>query len=465
VISDITAEKQAEARVRHMAHYDSLTELPNRLMFNMGLNRAFADKRNQQRIALMYIDVDVFKSVNDMFGHPVGDAFLRAVASRLDACVTSTQLAGEAHLVARLGGDEFAVMLVGENVADQSIRLAEKLVEALAQPFEMSGHEINSSISVGVALAPEHGNTAQVLQSNADIALYVAKDEGRNRWEMFAPGMDVAVQERHAIERDLRSALVNDELRLFLQPLVDVETGKQAGFESLIRWEHPERGLVMPLDFIPVAEESGLIVPIGEWVLRTAMAEAASWEEPMTIAVNLSPVQLRSPNLLPTIINGLAETGLDPARLELEITEGVLLHDSEANIETLNRLHALGVKIALDDFGTGYASLNYLLTFPFDKIKIDRSFVTDLETRQDCREIVGAVIGLANRLGMCTLAEGVEHEAQLIKLREQGCEMVQGWLFGKAMPAAHYALERKAIIETPAEDAAPTIATPRRKAA
>jgi diguanylate cyclase (GGDEF)-like protein/PAS domain S-box-containing protein len=455
VISDISAEKQAEARVRHMAHYDSLTGLPNRMMFTSALNRAFAEARKGTRTVLMYLDIDHFKSVNDMYGHPAGDSFLNAVAKRIQDSVETSQLAGEIHLVARLGGDEFAIMMVGQDVGDQAVRLADQLVSVLSAPYEIDGHELNSGVSIGIAIAPDHATTAQVLQSNADIALYVAKDEGRNRWEMFAPGMDVAVQERHAIERDLRLALAGNELRLFLQPLIDVETRTQTGFEALVRWEHPVRGMVMPLDFIPIAEETGLIVPIGEWVLRTAMAEAASWSDPMTIAVNLSPVQLRSANLLPTIINGLAETGLDAARLELEITESVLMHDCEANIAILNRLHALGVKIALDDFGTGYASLNYLRTFPFDKIKIDRSFVNDLDTRDDCRAIVGAVISLANQLGMKTLAEGVEHEAQLIKLREQGCEMVQGWLFGKAMPAAHYQLTRL-------EEEVPILAAPKR---
>jgi EAL domain-containing protein (putative c-di-GMP-specific phosphodiesterase class I) len=286
---------------------------------------------------------------------------------------------------------------------------------------------------------PDHATNAQMLQNNADIALYVAKKEGRNRWELFEPGMDVAVQQRHAIERDLRLALTRDEFRLYFQPLVNVETGLHTGFEALIRWEHPEHGMVMPNDFIPIAEESGLIVPMGEWVIRTAMAEAVRWSEPRTIAVNLSPVQLRSPNLLPTIINALGETGLDPARLEVEITESVLLNNCEANIAILNRLHDLGIKIALDDFGTGYASLNYLRTFPFDKIKIDRTFVTELGHRADCRAIVSAVISLANNLGMCTLAEGVESEEQLAALRSEGCSMVQGWLFGKAMPADHYA--------------------------
>jgi diguanylate cyclase (GGDEF)-like protein len=439
VISDISAEKQAEARVRHMALYDSLTELPNRLMFATALHREMANRHDAARLALLLVDFDNFKQVNDMYGHGAGDQFLKLVSHRLTEIVGENGLGGQGRIVARLGGDEFAVLMSSEDVYDVAIRLASRLVEAFAEAVLLDGHEINSGVSVGIAIAPNHGNTAQVIQSNADIALYVAKNGGRGRWEMFEPGMDVAVQQRHAIERDLRSALVNDELRLYLQPLVDVETGDHTGFEALIRWEHPERGLVMPNDFIPIAEETGLIVPMGEWVIRTAMAEAATWREERTIAVNLSPVQLRSPNLLPTIVNALAETGIDPARLEVEITESVLLNDCEANIAVLNRLHDLGVKIALDDFGTGYASLNYLRTFPFDKIKIDRSFVTDLPHREDCRAIVGAVISLANKLGMCTLAEGVEDERQLAQLRAEGCEMVQGWLFGKAMPVEHYA--------------------------
>jgi diguanylate cyclase (GGDEF)-like protein len=446
VISDISSEKRAEARVSHMAHYDSLTALPNRMMFQGGLERAVDALNSSGRIALLYIDVDQFKQINDMYGHLAGDQFLIEVAKRLDQTASEGGLGGEGRMVARLGGDEFAIMLVGDDVGDKSVRLSQMLVDTLSVPFLVGGHEINSSISVGLALAPDHAGSAQALQSNADIALYAAKDAGRNRWEMFEPGMDLVLQERHAIERDLRTALTGDELRLYIQPLVDVETGKQSGFEALLRWEHPVRGMVMPLDFIPIAEESGLIVPIGEWVLRMAIAEAATWDEPMTIAVNLSPVQLRSANLLPTIMNALAESGLDPARLELEITESVLMQNCEENITILNRLHDIGVKIALDDFGTGYASLNYLRTFPFDKIKIDRSFVNDIEKRDDCRAIIGAVISLANELGMCTLAEGVEQESQLTKLREQGCGMVQGWLFGKAMPASHYSLKKKIVV-------------------
>ena len=465
VISDVSAEKQAEARVRHMAHYDALTGLPNRLMFNNALSRMVADEVAAKRMVVMLIDVDHFKSVNDSLGHPIGDQFLRAVSSRLIECVTKSGLGGEGHIVARLGGDEFAVMMAGEDAADHAIRLAQRLVDKMAEPFLVSGHQILSGVSIGLAIAPFDGESAEALQRNADLALYCAKDNGRGCWERFEIGMDVAVRLRHAMERDLRGALAADEMRLFFQPLVDVGTGKQSGFEALIRWESAERGLVMPNEFIPLAEETGLIVPLGEWVIRTAMAEAARWTEPLTVAVNVSPVQMRSANLLPTIINALAETGLDPARFEVEITEGVLLHDSEANMAVLHRMRDLGIKVALDDFGTGYSSLNYLRTFPFDKIKIDRSFVNDLERREDCRAIVSAVIGLAHNLGMVTLAEGVEDDLQLEELRREGCSMVQGYLFGKAMPAGHYIGGSANAL--PAPDAEPRRARPsgKRKAA
>ncbi len=454
VISDISSEKQAEARVRHLAHYDSLTELPNRMMFTQALHRMIADRRKKSRLAVLLVDFDHFKSINDMYGHPIGDAFLKLAATRLADCVTTASVGGEGRMVARLGGDEFAILTGGEDTPDHASRLAQLIVDTMASPFEVEGHIIDSGVSIGVALAPDHADSADILLSNADIALYAAKGDGRGRWEMFMPGMDEAIHKRLSIARDLRTAVSGGELRLYLQPLVNVESGQHSGFEALLRWEHPERGMVMPNDFIPVAEETGLIIPMGEWVIRTALAEAASWDEPFTIAINLSPVQLRSPNLLPTIINALAETGIDPSRVEFEITESVLLNDSEANIQVLNRMHQLGLKIALDDFGTGYASLNYLLTFPFDKIKIDRSFVTDLESRSEAQAIVGAVIRLANQLGMCTLAEGVEEEAQLQQLRSQGCEMVQGWLFGKAMPAEHYGAVKR-IMSLPAIKALP----------
>ncbi len=438
VISDVTVQHLAESRVHHMAHYDALTGLPNRALFNQSLGELLDETEECANLALLLIDVDHFKSVNDMFGHPIGDAFLRAIALRISAAVDDSGLGGTHRLVARLSGDEFAVVVTGDSACDHGVRLAEHLIEVMLEPMTIEGHELGNGLSIGIALAPQHASLKQQLVSNADMALYAAKNAGRGTWEMFEPGMDAKLQERHALTRDLRHAVARGELRMFLQPLVDVATETMTGYEALLRWEHPAHGLVMPDAFIPLAEETGLIVPIGEWMIRTALAEAAGWEGEQTIAINLSPVQLDSPNLLPVIVNALAESGIDPTRVEFEITESVLLHNSETNIAVLNRLHDLGVKIALDDFGTGYASLNYLLTFPFDKIKIDRSFISGLSSREDSRAIVGAVISLANQLGMCTLAEGVEDAEQLASLRAHGCQMVQGWLFGKAQPALHY---------------------------
>ena len=438
VIADVTTQHLAESRVHHMAHYDALTGLPNRALFNQSLGELLDEPDENANLALILIDVDHFKLVNDMYGHPTGDAFLRAIAERISATVEDSGLGGTQQLVARLSGDEFAIVVTGDSACDHGVRLAELLIEVMRIPIVIEGHELSNGFSIGIALAPQHAALKQQLVSNADMALYAAKNAGRGTWEMFEPGMDVALHERHALTRDLRHAVARGELRMFLQPLVDIASEAMTGYEALLRWEHPIHGLVMPDIFIPLAEETGLIVPIGEWVIRTALTEAASWDGGQTIAINLSPVQLDSPNLLPLIVNALAVSGIDPARVEFEITESVLLHNSDTNLATLNRLHDLGVKIALDDFGTGYASLNYLLTFPFDKIKIDRSFISGLGSREDSRAIVGAVISLANQLGMCTLAEGVEDADQLASLRAHGCQMVQGWLFGKAQPPLHY---------------------------
>ena len=438
VISDVTSQHLAESRVHHMAHYDALTGLPNRALFYQSLGEALDETDGRANLALLLIDVDHFKSVNDMFGHPVGDAFLRAMSLRISATVADSGLGGTHQLVARLSGDEFAIVVSGDSACDHGVRLAERLIEVMREPMMVEGHELANGFSIGIALAPQHAELKQQLVSNADMALYAAKNAGRGIWEMFEPGMDAALHARHSMTRDLRHAVARGELRMFLQPLVDVASEAVTGYEALLRWEHPTHGLVMPDTFIPLAEETGLIVPIGEWVIRTALTEAARWESDQTIAINLSPVQLGSPNLLGVIVNALADSGINPERVEFEITESVLLHNSDVNILVLNRLHDLGVKIALDDFGTGYASLNYLLTFPFDKIKIDRSFISGLSSREDSRAIVGAVISLANQLGMCTLAEGVEDAEQLASLRAHGCQMVQGWLFGKAQPSQHY---------------------------
>jgi predicted signal transduction protein with EAL and GGDEF domain len=345
-----------------------------------------------------------------------------------------------------MGGDEFAVLMSGVDVADHALELAAEIVAAMAREFILDGKPIQSSASIGLALAPLHALNGQDLQRNAEMARRYAKRTGGCNFAKFAADMDSDAQKRMEMERDLRSALTNNELQVYFQPLVEAESGSHSGFEALVRWVHPERGMVMPDSFIPLAEDTGLIVPIGEWVLRTALAEAASWKDPLSIAVNLSPVQMRNPGLLGMVVNALAETGLEPSRLELEITESVLLNDSEANLNTLHLLRKLGVRIALDDFGTGYSSLNYLRTFPFDKIKIDRCFIKELEEREDCRAIVSAVIGLARNLGMVTTAEGVEHEYQLEELRREGCTQLQGYLFGRPEPAESYEGLRAEIV-------------------
>lgn len=434
VISDVTEQRRAENRAHRMALFDALTELPNRANFTQQLGEMLAARHGTEQVALLLLDIDHFKTINDMHGHPTGDAYLKAFAIRLAETVAGSGLGGTQPTVARLGSDEFAIGVIGGNACDHAVRLAELLVIAMADPLVIDGQELPCAISLGMALAPLHSENQRQLQSYADIALSAAKKGGRGMWEMFEPGMDEALHARHTLARDLRHAIGRGELKLFLQPLVDIESEIKTGYEALLRWQHPVHGMVSPDKFIPIAEETGQIVQIGEWVIREAFAEAARWPAGETIAINLSPIQLSSPNLLPVIVNALADSGLEPGRVEFEITEGVLLNNSEANMDVLCRMQALGLKIALDDFGTGYASLNYLLTFPFDKIKIDRSFVSGLATREESRAIVASVIALANRLGMCTLAEGVEEREQLDALREQGCRMVQGWLFGKAEP-------------------------------
>jgi diguanylate cyclase (GGDEF)-like protein len=426
VVTDITAQRQAEEKVSYMAHYDGLTDLPNRFQFNESLYRAF--NRNREAIGLMYLDLDNFKTVNDTLGHPVGDQLLKAVARRLEACV------GEHDMIARLGGDEFAIMVAPENL-DQIDAMASRIISAMGKPFSLDGHDVVIGSSIGIACAPDHGDSGEKLLQNADLALYAAKTGGRNRAARFEAGMDEVAQSRRLLELDLRSALGKDEMRLHYQPLVNVETGVTNGYEALIRWEHPERGTVMPNLFIPIAEETGLIIQIGEWVIRQAMDDLATWEEEVTVSINLSPAQMRSPSLISTLVNALASTGVDSARVCLEITETVLMQDSEANMETLHRLRGLGVQIALDDFGTGYSSLNYLRSFPFDKIKIDRCFVAEIDSREDCRAIVRSVVNLAHSLGMTTTAEGVERAEQVEHLRAEGCGEVQGFLYSKAVPA------------------------------
>ena len=425
VVTDITIQRLAETKVNYMAHYDGLTELPNRFLFNENLHRAL--ERQVQGVGLMYIDLDYFKSVNDTLGHPVGDKLLKSVARRLEACVRS------GDIIARLGGDEFAILVGGQSLTTIH-ELAARIIDAIALPFSLDGYDVTTGASIGIACAPDHGNTAEKLLQNADLALYAAKAEGRSRFAQFEQGMDSAAQTRRMLELDLRSALARDEMRLYFQPLINVVTGEPVAYEALVRWEHHSRGIVMPNDFISIAEETGMVIKIGEWVIRRAIDQAALWPDHISVSVNLSPAQMRSTNLLPTVINALANSGVAPNRLEFEITESVLMHDSEANLAILRKLSEIGVRIALDDFGTGYSSLNYLRSFPFDKIKIDRCFIEEIDSRDDCRAIVRSIVSLADSLGMVTTAEGVERESQMVELRREGCTEVQGFLFSKAVP-------------------------------
>ncbi len=431
VAADITSAKKAEARVAHLAHFDSLTDLPNRALFNQSLQRSIARMKNDQKLAVLYLDLDHFKAINDTLGHGAGDLVLKAVANRLEHNI------GIEDVVARLGGDEFAVSLRNVGSREEVIETAKNIIEKLSEPVMVEGQPVVTGVSIGIALAPESGNDADELIKHSDIALYHAKENGRGCASVFERSMHEAVQDRRNIEMDLRAALKRNELELYYQPLVNIDTSETIGYEALLRWHHSEKGMIMPDVFIPVAEDTGLIVQLGEWVVRSALYEVAKWPDHLSVAVNLSPAQMRSPNLMPTIINALAATGVSPHRLELEITESVLMNDNQSNVELLHKIRSLGVRIALDDFGTGYSSLNYLRSFPFDKIKIDRCFVDEVDSREDCRAIIRAVTGLASSLGMVTTAEGVERSDQLSQLKEEGCVQVQGYLFSKAMPAAN----------------------------
>ncbi len=426
VVTDVTAQRRAEERISHMAHYDGLTDLPNRFSFTDAIGRAL--KRSKGNVGLIYFDVDQFKAVNDTLGHPIGDKLLKAIADRLEADLSPGEV------LARLGGDEFALMAPAASVGRVN-EIVERLQQAFVTPFSLGEHQILISASMGMACAPDHADDFEGLFRRADLALRTSKANGRNCATWFEPGMDDVAEERRLLEADLRRALVNGEFRLHYQPIVAAAAGNTLAYEALVRWAHPTRGTVMPSTFIPLAEDSGLIVQLGEWVIREALQDMATWPEDVGVSINLSPAQMRSPNLVSTVVNAIARTGVDPKRIILEITETVLLHDSESNLDTLHRLRALGVGIALDDFGTGYSSLNYLRCFPFDKIKIDRSFVRDIESREDCRAIVRSVVQLAKSLGMTTIAEGVEREAQVKHLIAEGCDTLQGFLYSPAVPA------------------------------
>ncbi|HXI06952.1 MAG: putative bifunctional diguanylate cyclase/phosphodiesterase [Bradyrhizobium sp.] len=427
-VVDITERRNAEARIAHMAHHDSLTNLPNRDFYQERLRQAL-ERAGGKHVAVLCVDLDLFKNVNDSFGHPTGDRLLKEVAERL-----RTEVRGD-NVAARLGGDEFAIVLAPGITPNEASDFADRLIKVLSARYDIDGIEAVVGASIGIALSPGGGTSSEELMRNADMALYRAKSDGGGVHRFFEPEMDRQAQKRRDMERDLRTAFANGEFELHYQPLVDIAENRISGFESLLRWRHPDNGMVSPAEFIPVAEDIGLIVALGEWVLREACTEAASWPSDVKVAVNLSPVQFRSRNLVQAVVSALAHSGLSPRRLELEITETVFLAETEANIAILHQLRELGVSISMDDFGTGYSSLSYLRSFPFDKIKIDRSFVKDLAKRSDCLAIVRAISGLGRSLNITTTAEGVETKDQLEWLRAEGCNEVQGFLFSAARPA------------------------------
>jgi diguanylate cyclase (GGDEF)-like protein len=427
--TDITERKQAEKRIAHMARHDALTGLPNRVLLRERIEDALARvTRHNETLAVLCLDLDHFKTVNDTLGHSVGDGLLKAVSDRIKA-----QL-GPRDTVVRLGGDEFAVLQVGAEQPRSATRLAQQLVVAMRDAFVLNAHRLHVGVSIGIALAPTDGLDPDRLLKCADLALYRAKGEGRDTFCFFETAMDSEMQARRATELAIREALARDEFALFYQPFFDIVRGDVIGFEALLRWKHPTRGIVAPGEFIAVAEETGLIVPLGEWVIRQACREAAQLPGTSRVAVNVSAAQFRSPNFVQFVVTTLAETGLSPARLELEITETLLMHSNDAVLEALHLLRGLGIRIALDDFGTGYSSLGYVRSFPFDKIKIDRSFVNELGKSSDCAAIVRAIVSLGAGLRIPTTAEGVETTAQLDFVRACGCSEAQGYLLGRPQP-------------------------------
>jgi len=427
---DITERKQFDQRIAHMAHHDALTDLPNRVLFREQLDSALEMLPPGEQLAVLYIDIDEFKNVNDSLGHPVGDELLKILAGRLRAVLKETDF------VARLGGDEFAIIQTGVERSADTTNLVARIYQAIREPFECLGHLLSSDASIGIALAPQHGADLDQLLRNADLAMYEAKADGRRTYRFFEPAMEARVKALRTLELDLREAIASGGFELHYQPLVSLADNRVTGCEALLRWRHPNRGMISPAEFIPVAEETGLINQLGEWVLTTACAEAATWPDDVRVAVNVSPIQFRGQAFALKVAAALAASGLPARRLELEITEAVLIRDDEAALAMLHQLRTLGVRIALDDFGTGYSSLSYLQRFPFDKIKIDRCFIKDVAEPDGSACIVQAVVNIAAARHMTTTAEGVETQAQLDMLRELGCTEMQGWLFSPAKPAA-----------------------------
>jgi diguanylate cyclase (GGDEF)-like protein/PAS domain S-box-containing protein len=430
VVEDVTERRAADEKIAHLAHYDALTDLPNRVLFRERIERELKKAADGRQFALFYIDIDEFKGINDSLGHHIGDELLKTVASRIRGCIKETDL------IARLGGDEFAVVQTKISSVDEAADLVRQIHQAIRQPYQCLGHQLATDASIGIAIAPQDGTDHDQLIKNADLAMYAAKSGGRRTHRFFEPSMGASAKARLIMEQDLRQALVDGGFEVFYQPVVDLGRNDISGCEALLRWRHPERGMISPAEFIPIAEDTGLINELGDWVLRSACDEAATWPEHIRLAVNVSPVQLKNQTLALRIAGALAASGLQASRLEIEITEAVLIRDDEAALAILHQLRDIGVRIALDDFGTGFSSLSYLKRFPFDKIKIDRCFVSDIEEADGSASIVQEVVNIAATLNMTTTAEGVETEAQRDKLRKLGCTEMQGYLFSAPKPAA-----------------------------
>jgi diguanylate cyclase (GGDEF)-like protein len=426
---DVTERQRSEDRIAHMARHDALTDLPNRVLLLEQLNHEIKRVKRGECLAVLCLDLDQFKSVNDALGHHIGDELLKLVGERLRGCTR------ELDIVARMGGDEFAIIMTQMEKAADAATLSKRIRDSVIRPYQVEGHQIVTDISIGISVAPMDAVESNELLRNADMALYDAKADGRGTFRFFEPEMNTRMKVRRELEMDLRKALATEQFELHYQPLVVLETNEVNAFEALLRWNHPTRGLVSPADFIPIAEETGLIVPLGEWVLKAACNEAVNWPEHIKVAVNLSPAQLNSRNLVGTVTSALNESGMPPRKLQLEITETVLLQNTFTTLATLHELRKMGVQIALDDFGTGYSSLSYLRSFPFDKIKIDRSFIQDLSNGAEPLAIVNAVAGLAKCLNITSTAEGVETQQQMEVLQSIGCTEMQGYLFRHARPA------------------------------
>ncbi len=435
---DITEQRRSEVMIEFMAHHDSLTELANRVLLNERLEQALGRIDGGELVAVHHLDLDQFKAVNDTFGHPAGDRLLKIVAERLRGLVR------ESDTIARMGGDEFVIVQAAIEDPAEATSLAQRVIKLLSEAYDIDGHQAVIGVSIGISVGPGDGSSPDQLLRNADLALYRAKGDGRGTFRFFEPAMDLQMQTRRIMEQDLRKALPAGEFELHYQPVVNLASKEISGFEALIRWNHPTKGMISPAAFIPLAEEIGFIVPIGEWVIRQACATAAQWPEQLSVAVNISAIQFRNPGLMQVIVSALAASGLSPTRLEIEITETVLLHNKEATLATLHQLRAIGIRIAMDDFGTGYSSLTYLQSFPFDKIKIDRSFVKDITENSGSLNIVRAVAALANGMGMTATAEGVETQEQLDKIASEGCTEMQGFLFSRPLPASE--IERQFLV-------------------